>query len=116
MRVSAQRGSESGIGSEDPHEISRSYADYVPPNLHQGGHWTIVGTEKKRQSEQAFVTDHRDLNCLAVAAHGYGDESVAREYGVTEGLVMSVKDLTSLDLKRFRDIIQKLLTGLRQSG
>ena len=29
---------------------------------------------------------------------------------------MSVKDLTSLDLKRFRDIIQKLLTGLRQSG
>jgi hypothetical protein len=29
---------------------------------------------------------------------------------------MSMKDLTSLDLNRFRDIIQELLTGLRQSG
>ncbi len=101
---------------EDAREISSFYADCVPPNLHQGRHWTIVGTEEKRQSEQAFVTDHGDLNCLAVAAHGYGDESVAREYGVTEGLVMSVKDLTSLDLKSLRDITQELLTGLRQSG
>jgi hypothetical protein len=29
---------------------------------------------------------------------------------------MSVKDLTSLDLKSLRDITQELLTGLRQSG